>query len=141
MAMVLSCVALVATVGRSASAKITLTGVILISTVIACCFILLPTIDACRPKVNCRSYVIPRNFGFKLYLICCLLRCRAGRHHATCVFVVKKEHYDFWADNSIFHDVFHLVTASSPFCSVDVALSKTVSCVHTATSSAEEANM
>ena len=35
MAMVLSCVALVATVGRSASAKIALTGVVLICPVIA----------------------------------------------------------------------------------------------------------
>ena len=37
----------------------------------------------------------PWNFGFELYLICCLLRHRAGRHLASSVFVVKKEHSDF----------------------------------------------
>ena len=53
--------------------------------------------DTCRPWVSYRSYVIPRNFGFGLYLICCMLRYRAGRHLASCVFVVKKEHSDFGA--------------------------------------------
>ena len=79
----------------------------------ACCFILLPTMDTCRPKASCRLYVIPRNFWFGLYLICSLLRYRAGRHLALCMFVVKKEHSDFWADSSIFHDVLQLVTAVS----------------------------
>ena len=52
-------------------------------------------------------------------------------------FVVKKEHSDFGADSSIFHDVLQLVAVSSPFCSLDVALSKSVSCVHSVTSSAK----
>ena len=59
------------------------------------CFVLLPTMDACKSKVNCRSYVIPSNFGFGLYFVRCLLRHRSGRHLASCVFVVKKEHCDF----------------------------------------------
>ena len=46
----------------------------------------------------------------------------------------KEEHCDVWTGSSIFHDVLQLSTASSPFCSVDVALSKSMSCVHTATS-------
>ena len=50
--------------------------------------------------------------------------------------MAKKEHSDFGADSFIFHDVLPLVTASSPFCSLGVALSKSVSCVHTATSEA-----
>ena len=93
--------------------------------------------DACKPKVNCRSYVIPRNFGFWLFLICCLLRYRAGRTLASCVYVVKMEHSDFWADSSIFLDMLQVVTASSPLCSLDVPLSKSVSCIHTASSSAK----
>ena len=84
---------------------------------------------------SCRSYVIPRNIWFGLYLICFLLRYRAGRHLALCVFVVKKEHSDFVVDRSIFHDVLQLVSALSPSCSLDVALSKSVSSAHTATSS------
>ena len=90
--------------------------------------------DVCKPKVSCRLYVIPRNFGFGLYLICCLLRYRARYHLASFVFVMKKEHSDFLDDSSIFHDVLQLLTESSPFCSLDVAVSKSVSCVHTATS-------
>ena len=31
----------------------------------------------CR-LMSCRSYVIPRNFGLRLYMICCLLRYTAG---------------------------------------------------------------
>ena len=84
----------------------------------------------------CRSYLIPRNLGLGLYLICCPLRYLTGRNLVSCVFVIKKLHSDFWADRSIFHDVLQLVPASNPFCSLDVALSMSVSCVHTATSSA-----
>ena len=98
-----------------------------------CCLISLPTMDACKLKVSCRSYVIPRNFWFGLCWICCLLRHRAGRHIASCVFVAKKERSDFWADTSISHDGHQLATASSPFSSLRVALSMSVSCVHTAT--------
>ena len=87
--------------------------------------------------MSCGSYVIPRNFGFGLHLICCLLRYRAGRHLTSCMFVVKKEHSDFWAESSIFHDVLQLLTASTPFCSLDVTLSVSVSCIQTATSSAK----
>ena len=87
--------------------------------------------------VSCRPFVIPRNFGFGLYLICCLPRYRVGRHLATYVFVVKKENSDFWADSSILDYVLQLVSAYSPFCSLDVALSKCVSCVHNASSSTE----
>ena len=49
------------------------------------------------------------------------------------MFVAEKEHSDFWAVSSIFHDVLKLITASSHYCSMDVALSMFVSCVHTAT--------
>ena len=87
--------------------------------------------------VSCRSYVIQRNIGFRLYLIFCLLRYRAGRHPTSCVFVVKKEHSDYRADSLIFHEMLQVVTVSSPFCSLGVALSKSVSCDHTATSSAK----
>ena len=53
------------------------------------------------------------------------------------MFVVKKEHSNFCDDGSNFYDVLQLVTASSPFCGLDVALSKFVSCVHIATSLAK----
>ena len=59
------------------------------------------------------------------------MRHRAGRHFASCVFVVKKEHSDFLADNSVFHDMLQLVMASRPCCSLAVALYKSVSCTHT----------
>ena len=84
--------------------------------------------EACKPNVCCRSYVISRNFGFWLCLICFLLRYRTERHLASCVFVVKKEHSDFWLQ---------LVTAYGHFCCLDVTLSMFVSCVHTVTSSAK----
>ena len=84
--------------------------------------------------MSCQLYVIPRKFVVELYLICCLLRNRAGRHHASCVFVVMKENSDFGAESSIFHYMLQLVTAYNPFCSLDVAISNSVFCVHTATS-------
>ena len=49
--------------------------------------------------------------------------------------MVKKEHSDLLADSSNFHVVLQLATASSPLCSLDVTLSMSVFCVHTATSS------
>ena len=88
--------------------------------------------EVCKPKVGCRSYVIPRTIGFGLYLICCLLRYRAGCHLASCMFVVKRSTV-FRPYSSVFHYVFQLVTVSGPFCSLDVTLSKSVFCVHTAT--------
>ena len=76
---------------------------------------LIPTKDTCKPKVNW----IPRNFGFWLCLICCLLRYTAGRHLASCVFVLKKEHYDFLADSSIFHGCrFLQVRVLLPHCNI-----------------------
>ena len=48
--------------------------------------------------------------------------CRTGRHFASYRFVVNKEHSDFLADSSIFHDVFQLVV-------LDVVLSNSVSFV------------
>ena len=83
-------------------------------------------------SIKCNS----KEHGIGLCVICCLLRYRAGRHLASCVFVVKKEHNDFGADSSNFHDILQLVTASSPFCSLDVALSKSAPSFYTATSSA-----
>ena len=68
-------------------------------------------------------------------LTCCILRHGAGRLLPSCVFVGKREHSDFLADSFNFHDMLQHVTASSHFCGLDVPLSKSVSCVHTATSS------
>ena len=68
-----------------------------------------------------------------LCLICFLLRHRARRHLASRVFVVRKGHCDFLADCFIFHDVLQFVATSSALCSLDVALSKSMSCVHNAT--------
>ena len=91
--------------------------------------------DAYKSKVSSRSYVTSWKFGFGLYLIRCLQRHRVGCHLASFVCVTKKEHSDFWAGSSIFQYMLQLAIASSPLCSLDVALSKTVFCVHAATSS------
>ena len=53
------------------------------------------------------------------------------------MFVAKKEQSDLGADRSNFYVTLQLVPASSPFRRSDVALSKSVSYVHTATSSAK----
>ena len=87
--------------------------------------------------MSSRSYVIPGKFGFGLYLNCYLLMHKAGRHLASCEFMAKKDYSDFVAERSNYLDVLQLATKYSPLCSLDVALFKSVSCVHSATSSAK----
>ena len=54
----------------------------------ACCFIALPTMDACKPNENSRPFVIPRNIWFWLYLN----RCHSAMYQLTLTFVKYKWH-------------------------------------------------